>query len=102
MTATYIYFLKPKKRPGPIKVGCSALPQSRLEIFMAWSPFPLEIIGKVPGTLKDEGFFHRCFADCHSHGEWFRATPRLLEPNASRHRPRTSECRRSRAIVRHF
>lgn len=80
MTAkTYIYFFKPVGRKGPIKVGCSEAPKLRLETFAAWSPVPLVFIGMVPGTLKDEQFLHRCFADSHSHGEWFQATSEVVD-----------------------
>lgn len=75
--ATLVYFIKPVGADGPIKIGCSYVPQNRLIDLTAWAPQPLELIGAVPGTLQDEGFLHRCFADLHSHREWFRADPRL-------------------------
>jgi hypothetical protein len=45
----------------------------------AWSPWPLELIGTVQGTIVDEHFLHKCFANCHSHREWFHSTPDLRE-----------------------
>jgi hypothetical protein len=74
---TLIYFMKPVGLDGPIKIGCSIAPATRLQSLGTWSPFPLEVIGSVPGTIKDEGFLHRCFADSHSHHEWFRSSPEL-------------------------
>jgi hypothetical protein len=59
----YVYFIKPVGMDGPIKIGCSNIPEHRLVSLSMWSPFPLEIIGKTPGNLKDEGFLHRCFSD---------------------------------------
>lgn len=78
MTVTsLVYFIKPIGLDGPIKIGCSNAPINRLQGLGSWSPFPLEIIGAVTGTLKDENFLHRCFADTHSHHEWFRSSPAL-------------------------
>lgn len=74
---SYVYFIKPVLMDGPIKVGCSEIPTSRLENLAAWSPWPLMIIGTVPGTIKDEQYLHRCFAKWHSHREWFHSTPEL-------------------------
>lgn len=76
---TYIYFIKPVGMDGPIKIGCSATTDQRLCDLAMWSPFPLEVMGKTPGTLKDEGFLHRCFSEYHSHHEWFYFTPALGE-----------------------
>lgn len=78
-TPKFVYFLKPKNMDGPIKIGCSDTPISRLMIFAAWSPFPLELIGSVPGTFKDETRLHSCFSHYHSHGEWFHSATDLQE-----------------------
>lgn len=77
-TPREIYFIKPVGQDGPIKIGCSSNPRLRLGQQMAWSAYPLEIICTVPGTIALEKNIHECFIDCHSHGEWFHATPRLL------------------------
>lgn len=77
--SSYVYFIKPVGMDGPIKIGCSGVPAQRLIDLASWSPFPLEIIGKTPGTMKDEGFLHRCFSEYHSHHEWFYFTPALGE-----------------------
>lgn len=72
-----VYFVKPVGLDGPIKIGCSDVPANRLLALGAWSPFPLELIGSVPGVMTDESFMHQCFADTHSHREWFHFTPAL-------------------------
>jgi hypothetical protein len=72
-----IYFIKPIGMDGPIKIGFSTKPIIRLETLSTWSPFPLEIIGHVPGKLEDETFIHQCFSDVHTHREWFLSTPAL-------------------------
>ncbi|HEX2753662.1 MAG TPA: GIY-YIG nuclease family protein [Alphaproteobacteria bacterium] len=73
----YVYFIKPTAYSGPIKIGCSKWPDNRLSDILAWSPIPLEILGSVPGDFSDERYLHRCFADAHSHKEWFHPTPKL-------------------------
>jgi hypothetical protein len=80
---SFIYFLKPRDHIGPFKIGSSTIPLERLMAYAAWSPFPLELIGSVPGTMRDECWLHSCFADCHSHSEWFHATPKLREAIAA-------------------
>jgi hypothetical protein len=72
-----VYFMKPIGMDGPIKIGCSAAPPARLIALSVWSPYPLELIGSVPGTSRQENYLHRCFADVHSHREWFHSTPKL-------------------------
>lgn len=72
-----IYFVKPKGLKGPIKIGYSDNPAVRLSCMQGSSPWPLEIIGTIPGTIEDERFLHRCFPQLHSHGEWFKWSPDL-------------------------
>lgn len=77
MKQGYVYFIRPCGLDGPIKIGWSQSPGLRLEGLAAWSPFPLEIIGSVPGTMADENYLHRCFWALVSHREWFRSSPEL-------------------------
>lgn len=76
---TYVYFIRPVGMVGPIKIGCSELPEGRLASLAAWSPYPLEIVVTIAGGIKLERNIHECFADLHSHHEWFRPGQRLLE-----------------------
>lgn len=78
MSGTFVYFIKPKGRKGPIKIGCSNVPTERLLALSTWSPYPLEIIGTVPGGFPDESYLHSCFAEHHSHREWFRPNAQLV------------------------
>lgn len=74
---TYVYFLRPVGKSGPVKIGSSRQPIVRLEAFAAWSPEPLELVATVPGTLADEHGLHGYFAQHRSHGEWFMESPEL-------------------------
>lgn len=73
-----VYFLRPVGQLGPIKIGCSKLPELRLETLTVWSPMRLELICSVPGTHKDERTLHGMFHKHHVHGEWFGASKELL------------------------
>ncbi len=77
-TMREVYFLKPVGMDGPIKIGCSKWPENQLGVYGSWSPFPLEIIVAIPGSIDLEKNIHECFVDCHSHAEWFHASPRLV------------------------
>lgn len=70
--------MKPVGFPGPIKIGCSRMVDERLVQLAAWSPFPLEIIYSEAGEHELERNLHRCFADYHSHLEWFHPGERLI------------------------
>lgn len=77
--ASYIYFIKPVGMTGPIKIGWSSVPKDRLSNLSTWSPFALEIVATVEGGQRLERNIHECFADLHSHREWFHAGPSLIE-----------------------
>lgn len=72
-----VYFIKPIGMDGPVKIGCSEHPPGRVETFMPWSPFPLEIAVTIPGAFDLERNIQECFCDQRSHLEWFYPSPRL-------------------------
>jgi hypothetical protein len=72
-----VYFIKPVGMDGPVKIGISCVPESRLYSLTLWSPWPLEVIGSVVGSAEDETYLHDCFADHHLHHEWFNSSPKL-------------------------
>jgi hypothetical protein len=77
MSGTYVYFLQPVVG-GPVKIGCSYLPEHRLQMMMAWSPYPLKLLARHPGTMELERSLHRQFAAARRHGEWFDPVPELM------------------------
>lgn len=81
-----VYFIKPVFFDGPIKIGYSRHPKARLGAMMAQSPIALEVVLTIPGDMELETNIQQCFADCHSHREWFRAEPRLVEAIAAMQR----------------
>lgn len=78
MSKKYVYFLKPIGMDGPYKVGCSVIPERRLQTHDIWSPFKLELICTVPGTHSDERNVHFALKQWHRHGEWFDTNPVVL------------------------
>lgn len=63
---------------GMVKIGITDSLEQRVRGLSAQSPVPLELLLAVPGTTRQEAALHHRFLDEHSHGEWFRASPRLL------------------------
>ena len=74
----FVYFIKPVGLPGPIKIGSSREPQNRLAQLADWSPWPLEILVMIPGTLELERRLHSCFSHAHRHREWFEPDTELV------------------------
>lgn len=75
----HIYFIKPVGAVGQIKIGCSKFVGDRLASLAMWSPIPLEVIYQEEGGFDVERNIHCCFADLHSHHEWFHPGERLLK-----------------------
>jgi hypothetical protein len=72
-----VYFIRPVGMEGPVKIGLSKDPEARLAQLNHFSPLPLEIAARVEGGRDLECQIQDCFADQHSHCEWFLAHPRL-------------------------
>jgi len=74
-----IYFMHAVNGSGPIKIGCSGMPDDRLREMSQWSPFALRLLATGDGDHKLEACLHRMFKDRRSHGEWFVANYTMLE-----------------------
>lgn len=75
MSRQLVYFIRPVGGFGPVKIGCSEVPENRLSFLLTMSPYPLEIVATIPGDLRRERQFHALFREHHSHREWFRPVP---------------------------
>lgn len=78
-----VYFIKPIGMDGPVKIGCSRMPELRRKTLLTWSPFPLEIVAEIEGDFFLERRFHAKFLADHSHSEWFRVSNALLDTIAA-------------------
>lgn len=73
----WVYFI----RGGNfVKIGWSKKPDRRIEQLRTGCPFETKVVGRIPGTKKDESALHKAFAwaKARRKGEWFRAEPALL------------------------
>jgi hypothetical protein len=75
---TFVYFLRPVGKTGPIKIGASVKPGERAVRMATFGAEPLDVLVTIPGDLALERNLHECFLDCHSHREWFFPIPRLV------------------------
>ena len=74
-----IYFIQAAKSKA-IKIGFTETSlESRLEALQTGSPEKLSILGTIRGTLREELDLHKRFSASALNGEWFKATPEILE-----------------------
>lgn len=74
----FVYFVKPVGQLGPIKVGHSIYPPSRLVSLQTWSPVELELVSQFEGSLETERAIHERFAQWQVRGEWFEPVDDLV------------------------
>lgn len=61
-----------------VKIGVATSIRNRLATLQTSSPQPIELVGVMPGTQKDETRLHKQWAAAHVSGEWFLLTPDLV------------------------
>jgi hypothetical protein len=74
--ATRIYFIQGVDG-GPIKIGRSDEPETRLAMLQTGNPVALRITRVITGYSRDEVLLHELFGDFRLQGEWFRPHPVL-------------------------
>ena len=74
-----IYFVQMADEHGPIKIGLSSLLllRSRLDSLQTGNPYPLILLGAIPGDAKTEGKLHKKFSKYRLMGEWFHLSESL-------------------------
>jgi len=70
-----VYFLKAERF---VKIGFSNGTSSRLIALQTASPFEINLIGAIRGSLQIEQALHVRFSHLRHRGEWFRETPGLM------------------------
>lgn len=73
----WVYFIQ-VGTDGPIKVGISAEPFSRLKQLRTSHYEPLHLIGAVWASKQFEQAIHAAFAEARLRNEWFSPTPELI------------------------
>ena len=74
-----VYFIRSVANESLIKIGYSSNVIIRFMHLHSSSPLTLELIGWVEGDRLTEREWHKRFKHLRSHGEWFHATPELIE-----------------------
>lgn len=78
-TPTSIYFVQTGVYDDdPVKIGMADSVSARLAQLQTGSPWPLRLLGVVPGGAVEERDLHRRFAHLRLRGEWFEGAPELL------------------------
>lgn len=67
-----IYFLA-CDAANAVKIGFTVELEKRLSQHATSNPFPLRLIGTLPGTVAEELEIHRCLVEHKVHREWFKA-----------------------------
>lgn len=67
----YVYFIQCSE--GPIKIGTTGALKSRLDGLQGAHPYPLRLLGCLPGGKDLESSLHRRFRDRWIAGEWYSA-----------------------------
>lgn len=77
----FVYFVKPKFRDGPIKIGSTVELGHRIEGLQTSHFEELEIIGAIESAdyKAIERELHRRFSPWRVRGEWFASTDELME-----------------------
>lgn len=76
MPSSFIYFIS--YEGGPIKIGVAKNPESRLRELQTGCPFPLRVLGTMPGTISLERQLHIKFDHLRLGGEWFSRDREIL------------------------
>jgi hypothetical protein len=82
--ASYVYFIQ-RGVDGPIKIGYSRKPKSRLSQLQSAFPETLRMLGVIPGDKAKERALHDRFDGIRVKGEWFapdRSLIALIKANA--------------------
>lgn len=64
---------------GAVKIGWTADLPRRTKNIQCGSHEPIDIVTSLHGDASLEAHFHQRFAEDRIHGEWFRASPELLD-----------------------
>lgn len=74
-----IYFIRAGDS-GNIKIGyTSGSAQNRMRQLQTGNIFDLELLGTIPGEMRDEKSMHEVLSDYSLRGEWFRPDPEFIE-----------------------
>ena len=70
MKQGFIYFIA--LRDEFVKIGYSTTPLKRFSSLQVGCPYPLKLVGLIPGTKEEEAEVQEMFSSWHVRGEWYR------------------------------
>lgn len=73
-----VYFVTCEVDGFPIKIGMSLDLEERLRDLATSLPYPIKLLGAIPGTSATEAAIQRRWAALRLKGEWFQRTPELM------------------------
>ncbi len=74
-----VYFAQIAIQNGPVKIGISVNPYSRIPLIQGGLPFDLKIIRLIDGASEiHERELHYYFRNKHIRGEWFEFDPKMM------------------------
>lgn len=73
----YCYFIGTLR--GPVKIGITVCPLTRLKALQTCCPMPLRILATTPGDDRNEKGYHVRFRHARIQGEWFRRVPEIVD-----------------------
>lgn len=78
--AGYVYFIQSGASDGPVKIGWTRKPRTRLSALRTGNPEPLTLLAAVPGSKAMERRLHRelSYYRIRRTGEWFVSCHELL------------------------
>lgn len=71
-----IYFIRVNEF---VKVGHSTNPSARVQTLQTSNPYPVELLGVVPGDTEVEAALHKQLAHLRTNGEWFEDSPEVRD-----------------------
>lgn len=72
VAGSFVYFAE-MRAPGerPVKIGKAKRPNARVAALRTASPYPIGLLGAIPGYSRTESYLHHIFAEQRMRGEWF-------------------------------
>lgn len=70
-----------------VKIGFTTNMPLRLRHLRSANPYPVVVLGTIPGSVGNEQALHARFTHLRLHGEWYNAVPELLQAIAGLMQP---------------
>lgn len=74
----FVYFIQKSNIEGPVKIGYSVNPESRLKQLQTSHDENLYLLKSIPGNSSLEKQYHGKYQESRINGEWFKSTEELM------------------------